>query len=78
MTREDGAAPVRLNDLGPDLVLVDRRTGEEIPVRVRRREPMSPETAAGFRAMIRDLKADLAASQAAREAARADAARSGG
>lgn len=75
MTREDGEQRLRLEDLGPDLVLVDRRTGQEIPVRVqRRRKPPSPEVIARIRKMQREIEAELDASRAAREAAAADTA----
>lgn len=76
MTRDHGARPVRLADLGPDLVLVDRRTGEEIPVQVRRHREASPETVARIRAWQREMQArldaQLAAMDAADAAARAD------
>lgn len=75
MTREDGEQRLRLEDLGPDLVLVDRRTGQEIPVRVqRRRKPASPEVIARIRKMQREIEAELDASEAAREAAAAEVA----
>jgi hypothetical protein len=79
MTR-DGASPLRLDDLGPDLVLVDRSTGREIPVelrRRRRRRPMDAATLASIRARDARLEAQFAADDAAAAAA-AEAARGRG
>ncbi|MBW0253935.1 hypothetical protein [Cellulomonas sp. PS-H5] len=71
MTR-DGTGPLRLEGLGPDLVLVDRRTGREIPVelrRRRRRRPIDAETLASIRARDARLEAQFAAEDAAAAAA---------
>ena len=79
MTR-DGTSPLRLDDLGPDLVLVDRSTGREIPVelrRRRRRRPMDAEALASIRASDARLEARFAAEDAAAAAA-LDAAGHGG
>ncbi|WP_217616583.1 hypothetical protein [Cellulomonas sp. GbtcB1] len=78
MTR-DGTGPLRLEALGPDLVLVDRRTGREIPVelRRRRRRPIDAETLASIRARDARLEAQFAAEDAAAAAA-AEAARGRG
>ncbi len=79
MTR-DGTGPLRLEALGPDLVLVDRRTGRELPVelrRRRRRRPLDAETLAAIRARDARLEAQFAAEDAAAAAA-AEAARGRG
>lgn len=76
MTDDRAVRPPGLRDLGPDLVLVDRRTGEEIEVEVRRRRRVSPETVARIRAWQRELQAELDAELAEIDAARA-AARAG-
>ncbi|NHT17954.1 hypothetical protein [Cellulomonas sp. IC4_254] len=72
MTRDD-AGPFRLDDLGPDLVLVDRTTGREIPVelRRRRRRTLDAETLASIRASDARLEALFAAEDAAAAAAEA-------
>ncbi len=73
MTDDRAVRPPGLRDLGPDLVLVDRRTGEEIEVEVRRRRRVSPETVARIRAWQRELQAELDAELAEIDAARAAA-----
>jgi len=66
MTRDD-TSPLRLDDLGPDLVLVNRSTGREIPVelRRRRRRRLDAETLASIRASDARLEAQFAADDAA-------------
>ncbi|GIG35796.1 hypothetical protein [Cellulomonas pakistanensis] len=72
MMRDD-AGPLRIDGLGPDLVLVDRSTGREIPVELRRRarRRLDAETLASIRARDARLEARFAAEDAAAaEAAR--------
>lgn len=66
MTRDD-AGPLRVDGLGPDLVLVDRSTGREIPVELRRRprRKLDAETLASIRASDARLEARFAADDAA-------------